>query len=95
MWFDDGAAAHLWNDNVPTVKIPSICKKDHHKSTKKDELAKISLPTKEKFWKYRDTIACRHPALENVWVTIDDIKVRIEKAPDGIVQSMVGKVTIL
>ena len=54
---------------------------------KKDHLARIALPTNDKLEEYRQVIASRHPALQDVWGTMDGLKVMIEEAPDGIVQS--------
>jgi len=71
----------------PLAKYLQFARRIIIKILKKDELAKISLPSFEKLQEYRDTIARRHPALQNVWGTMDGIKVRIEEAPDGIVQS--------
>lgn len=52
-----------------------------------DEMAKISMPTNEKLEEYRSMIAARHPALNDVWGTMDGLKVLIEDAGDFITQS--------
>ncbi len=57
------------------------------KILKSNNLAKIKLPLHEKLEEYRAIIAARHPALDMVWGTMDELKCRIEKAPDDIVQS--------
>jgi hypothetical protein len=54
---------------------------------KKDPLAKITLPAHDKLQEYRVTISCRHPAVQDVWGTMDGMKIRIGSALDGIVQS--------
>jgi len=51
-------------------------------------ILKIALPTNEKLGEYRQVIASRHPALQDDWGTMDSLKVLIEEAPDGIVQSL-------
>ena len=57
------------------------------KALKRSHLAQIRLPSAEKLEEYRGIIQQRHPVLDNVWGTMDGLKVRIEKAPDEIVQS--------
>jgi hypothetical protein len=46
-----------------------------------------TLPTHDKLEEYMTVIEARHPVLNNVWSTMDGIKVRIEEAPDEVVQS--------
>jgi hypothetical protein len=53
-----------------------------------NEMAKIAMPTHAKLEEYRRMIAARHPALRDVWGTMDGLKVRIESAADFFVQSM-------
>ena len=56
------------------------------KLLKNDPLAKISLPDDNKLQEYREIISHRHPAQQDFWGTMDGLKVRIEQAPDGVVQ---------
>ena len=64
---------------------------------KTNDMAKITMPTVEKLEEYRTMIAERHPALPDVWGTMDGLKVTIEAA--GIIlrsqdSTTVGSVTI-
>lgn len=54
---------------------------------KTNDIAKITMPTVEKLEEYRTMIAERHPALPDVWGTMDGLKVTIEAAGDYITQS--------
>ena len=57
------------------------------KVLKQDPLAKIAIPSHEKLEEYRALIERRHPALPDVWGTMDGLKVKIDEAPDEITQS--------
>jgi hypothetical protein len=50
-----------------------------------NDMAKIEMPMGEE---YRSMIAVRHPALRDVWGTMDGLKVRIESAADFFAQWM-------
>jgi hypothetical protein len=52
-----------------------------------NEMAKITMPTHAKLEEYRRMIAGRHPALTDVWGTMDGLKIKIESAADFFVQS--------
>ena len=52
-----------------------------------NEYGKIVMPTADKLEEYRLMIANRHPALLDVWSTMDGLKVRIEQSPNFITQS--------
>jgi hypothetical protein len=52
-----------------------------------NEMAKITMPTRAKLEEYRRMIAGRHPALTDVWGTMDGLKIKIESAADFFVQS--------
>jgi hypothetical protein len=52
-----------------------------------DQYARIRVPTNDKLEEYRRTINERHPALVDVWGTMDGLKVKIEQAPDHLSQS--------
>ena len=54
---------------------------------KSNNMAKISMPSNEKLEEYNEMIAARHPALHDVWGTMDGLKVTIEAAGDFITQS--------
>ena len=49
--------------------------------------AKIEMPTHEKLKECWAVIQARHPALEDVWGTMDGLKLRIESASDFLTQS--------
>jgi hypothetical protein len=52
-----------------------------------NDMAKIAMPTRAKLEEYRRMIAARHPALRDVWGTMDGLKVGIESPVDFFVQS--------
>ena len=52
-----------------------------------DDMVKISMPSNEQLEQYRSMIAARHPALHDVWGTMDGLKVTIEASGDFITQS--------
>ena len=45
------------------------------------------MPSLDELEEYRQAIHNQHPALHNVWGTINGLKCSIKQAPDGIVQS--------
>ncbi len=53
---------------------------------KNDDFAKISLPSAEKVGEYCAAVKQRHPDLDNVWATMDGIKLTIQVAPSDDVQ---------
>jgi hypothetical protein len=54
-----------------------------------NDMARIlAMSTCAKLEEYRSRIAARHPALRDVWGTMDGLKVRIESAADFFVQSI-------
>ena len=57
------------------------------KVLKHNNLAKIRMPSLDELEEYRQAIHNRHPALHNVWGTMDGLKCSIEQAPDDIAQS--------
>jgi hypothetical protein len=71
----------------PLSKYLQFARRIVIKILKKEPLAKICLPSNNKIFEYQETIHSRHPALLDVWGTMDGLKVRIEASPDGIVQS--------
>ena len=52
-----------------------------------NEHAKITIPSREKLEEYRSIIQARHPALANVWGTMDGLKLRIQASPNHTIQS--------
>lgn len=52
-----------------------------------DPNAKIVMPTHDKLEEYRQMINHRHPALVDVWGTMDGVKVTIQQASDYLAQS--------
>jgi hypothetical protein len=72
---------------TPLSKYLQFARRIVVKILKKDNLARIALPTNDKLEEYRQVIASRHPALQDVWGTMDGLKILIEEAPDGLVQS--------
>jgi len=50
-------------------------------------LATLVLPTPEKIEEFRKLIADRHPALANVWCTMDGLKLYLEQSPETVIQS--------
>jgi hypothetical protein len=72
---------------TPVSKYLQFARRILVKVLKSSSLAKITLPSHDKMEEYRSAIAERHPVLNNVWSTMDGIKVRIEQAPDEVVQS--------
>jgi hypothetical protein len=57
------------------------------KVLKQDPLAKIAIPSHEKLEEYCALIDRCHPALPDVWGTMDGLKIKIDEAPDEITQS--------
>ncbi len=57
------------------------------KVLKQDPVAKIAMPSLEKLEEYRTLIATHHPVIQDVWGTMDGLKIKIEEAPDEITQS--------
>lgn len=51
------------------------------------EEAKIKRPTIEKIQEYKQAVLQRHPLLEDVWCTMDGLKLMLECAGDGVVQN--------
>jgi len=49
-----------------------------------NELTRISMPSPDKLEEYRDMIHQRHPALNNVWDTMDELNCLIEQSPNEI-----------
>ena len=70
------------------MKNIAICTQDIGGCFIDNDMAKIAMPTRAKLEEYRSMIAARHPALRDVWGTMDGLKVRIESAADFFVQSM-------
>jgi hypothetical protein len=56
------------------------------KLLKNDLFVKMSLPDTNKLQEYQEIISHMHPDLQDVWGTMDGLKIRIEQAPDGVVQ---------
>jgi hypothetical protein len=48
------------------------------KILRRHELAKIAIPTRQQLEEYRGAIAARHPALPDVWCTMDGLKLYLE-----------------
>ena len=72
---------------LPVAKYLQFARRFLVKTLKGNHQAKIWLPTAEKLEEYRGMVQQRHPVLDSVWGTMDGLKVRIEQAPDEIVQS--------
>ena len=47
---------------------------------KSDEYARVAIPSAEKIEEYKAAIAEKYPVLENVWATMDGLKLRIQQA---------------
>ena len=47
---------------------------------KDDEYAMIKIPSAEKIEEYKVAITQQYPVLENVWATMDGLKLRIQQA---------------
>ena len=71
----------------PVSKYLQFARRILVKILKANELPKICVPTHEKLEEYKAMIQARHSVLDNVWGTMDGLKVRIEQAPNEIVQS--------
>jgi hypothetical protein len=50
--------------------------------------AAIKLPSEEKIIEYKQHIVARHPLLDNVWCTMDGLKLAIQKSGDNRTQNM-------
>jgi hypothetical protein len=72
---------------TPVGKYLQFARRILVKILKAHPMGRIQLPNAQKLEEYRSMIHSRHPLLDNVWGTMDGIKVRIEVAPDEIVQS--------
>ena len=71
---------------TPTCKYLQFARRILVYVLHKDVYAKISMPTNEKLEEYRNMIATRHPALQNVWGFIDGLKLTIVASSDFIIQ---------
>ncbi len=57
------------------------------KILKHNELSRIKMPSHNKLEEYRQMIHLRHPVLDNVWGSMDGLKVPIEQPSDSLVQT--------
>ena len=57
------------------------------KILKHNELLRIKMPSHDKLKEYCQMIHLRHPALDNVWGSMDGLKVPIEQPSDSLVQT--------
>ena len=72
---------------TPTCKYLQFARRILVKVLRNNEYAKIVMPSAHQLEEYRQMIASRHPALVDVWSSMDGLKVRIEQAPNFITQS--------
>lgn len=72
---------------TPTGKYLQFARRIIVKVLLNDQYAKIEMPSHEKLEEYRAAIQARHPALEDVWGTMDGLKLRIESASDFLTQA--------
>lgn len=72
---------------TPTAKYLQFARRIIVKVLLDDPCARIEMPSHEKLEEYRSAIQARHPVLENVWGTMDGLKLRIESASNFLTQS--------
>jgi hypothetical protein len=73
--------------HTPLGKYLQFARRIILKVLKKHPLAEIKMPTMEKLEEYRQAIHRRHPALPNVWGTMDGLKCLIERPGNEITES--------
>ncbi len=49
---------------------------------KNDTHASITIPSEEKIIEYKAAINSKYPILENVWATMDEMKLYLQKSPE-------------
>ena len=86
-WVTHVSAACFWYDTYSTGEVFAIRLKDYFEGVKKHPLAEIKMPTIEKLEEYRQAIHRRHPALPDVWGTMDGLKCLIERPGNEITES--------
>ena len=52
-----------------------------------DKDAKVSIPSDAKIETYKQSVLDRHPRLQDVWLTMDRLKVYLQQSPDFHVQN--------
>ncbi len=55
---------------------------------KLDHRASIRIPSEEKFAKFKTAINTKYPILEDVWATMDGLKLYLQKSPHQSIQEM-------
>mgnify|MGYP006199202059 CR=1 FL=1 len=73
--------------HTPLGKYLQFARRIILKVLKKHPLAEIKMPTMEKLEEYRQAIHRRHPALPNVWGTMDGLKCLIERPGNEITET--------
>ena len=53
----------------------------------KDNMAKVKIPTDEEIKNLKNAVAERHPALRDVWMTMDGLKGFLEQSPKTVIQN--------
>jgi len=91
MWFADGVAVAFWYNY-------SIHSQNHDQKLKSVSNGQIAMESHDKLQEYHAMIERHHPALPDVWGTMDGLKIKIDEALDDITQScytLVGSTIIL
>ena len=53
----------------------------------RNEEAQVKIPCVEKINEYKVAVETRHPALKNVWMTMDGLKLHLQQSPNCLIQS--------
>ena len=54
---------------------------------RREESAKVKIPSDEKICEYKECVRYRHPKLSNVWMTMDGLKLQLEQSPKCEIQN--------
>jgi hypothetical protein len=87
----DGSTAHLWDNITCVAKYLQFAQKII-KTLKQDTITGIQMLTHTKLQEYRSLIPLHHPSLQDMWETMDRLKIRIVQAPDDIASTVGRKV---
>jgi hypothetical protein len=73
---------------TPALKYCQFARRILVKVLQRNQFAMITMPSPGKLEEYHSMIHSHHPALPNVWSTMDGLKLTIEQSSDPLVQSI-------
>ena len=77
----NGTSDVVWDDTNKYFWLSFILHPHSHQSTSMED-ARIKIPTDESINLYKTSVQTRHPSLENVWCTMDGLKLLLECSSD-------------